>query len=226
MVYSELGVVRVWDVPARKVLGEVRGGSPALSPDGKKLATATKQAASIKGSVTVWDTKTWQELATLPCEAVAQAIAFSPDNKTVAVGSYEGRVRLWDVAKDEVIDEPGPNPTENVVALLFSPDGKVLAYATRDGTIKLYDITARKVLATIKSKKAAKLALAFSKEGKVLAYVEPRSKEQLRPRLRLWDIAAGKEAGEIILPNSNIAYLHQLDDGKSWLIWVDNWTTL
>jgi WD40 repeat protein len=216
MYYLGDAVFRVWDVPAGKELGKLPGGWPALSPDGKRVAAHTYDDV-----VTVWDVETWREVATLPAQSKGGLIAFSPDGKVVATGDPKGRVCLWDAAKGGALDKPGPNPDEPVNALVFSPDGKVLAYATRDGTIKLHEIKGRKALATLKSFKTANQILAFSKDGKVLAYSERAGSAPPRyARVKFWDVAAGKEAGEMTIPfGSEIHFLNQLDDGKRWLAW-------
>jgi WD40 repeat protein len=217
LYYIGDGIIRVWDIAGRKALLELRGSwLPALSPDGKRLAGQPN-----KGFVSVWDTDTGRELLSLAVEAPLGALAFSPDSKTIADGDREGRVRLWDVAKGQVIDRPGPNPAEPVVAILFSPDGKTLVYATRDGTIKVHDVPGRKALATLKGYKTQDQALAFSKDGKVLAYADRLGVGGDRARVRFWDVAADKEAGEMLLGSGGIHFLYQLDDGKSWLVRMD-----
>jgi len=50
--------------------------------------------------VNLWDAETGQELRTLSGHSGwVNAIAFSPDDQTLASGSCDGQVRLWDVAR-------------------------------------------------------------------------------------------------------------------------------
>ena len=67
-------------------------------------------------------------------------MAFSPDGKTLASGSNDGTVRLWDVATGRPIGEPLTGHTGLVYSVAFSPDGKTLASGSGDGTVRLWDV--------------------------------------------------------------------------------------
>ncbi len=65
-------------------------------------------------------------LAAVSRRSPVNSIAFSPDGKTLAAGSDDGTVRLWDVAVgDELSRFEGHS--SGVRAVAFSPDGKTLA---------------------------------------------------------------------------------------------------
>ena len=65
-------------------------------------------------------------------------MAFSPDGSTLASGSLDETIRLWDAvsARSQVILEGHGDAIRSVV---FSPDGNTLASGSYDKTIRLWD---------------------------------------------------------------------------------------
>jgi WD40 repeat protein len=79
-----------------------------------------------------------------------RSVAYSPDGRTLAAASRDGRIVLWDVqtGKDRlhILAHPGHTDTPFSLApgLAFTPDGQTLISAGSDKTIRLWDpVTAR-----------------------------------------------------------------------------------
>ncbi len=70
--------------------------------------------------------------------ASVRDLAFSPDAKTLASGSLDTTVRLWDAANGKPLMTLLGH-TEAVLGVAFSPDGKALASASGDKTVRLWD---------------------------------------------------------------------------------------
>jgi WD40 repeat protein len=85
--------VKVWDAQTGQELlslkGSVLGLSVAFSPDGKRLATLSRD-----NTVKVWDAQTGQELLFL--KGGGGSVAFSPDGHRLAAGAADGTVTIWD----------------------------------------------------------------------------------------------------------------------------------
>jgi WD40 repeat protein len=103
--------------------------------------------------------------------APVTAVAFSPDNKLLAVGSY-GQVVIWDMAEAKPV-----NLLTNVLGavndLRFSPKGGILAVAggqpSAKGDLRLYQISDWKLLAVLRGHDDVVFSVAFSPDGESIA---------------------------------------------------------
>jgi serine/threonine protein kinase len=67
------------------------------------------------------------------------SVAFSPDGLTLASGSYDHRITLWEVASGQELRTLEGH--ENIIhSVAFSSDGRTLASGSADGTIILWSV--------------------------------------------------------------------------------------
>jgi WD40 repeat protein/serine/threonine protein kinase len=93
----------------------------------------------------------------------------SPNARTVAGGSDEGRVAVWEAETGHLLQKFQPLPG-GIYDLAFSPDSLLLAASSdSDGTVQLWDCASLKELATLSGHKLNVRALAFSPDGRLLA---------------------------------------------------------
>ena len=115
----------------------------AFSPDGGTLATLGRLKwlggqGNAQG-VSLLDVTTGKERARLPERPGAVlALAFAPDGRTLAVGSADNTVRLWDVITRR--ERTALSQRARPAVLAFAPDGRTLASASEDATVKLWGI--------------------------------------------------------------------------------------
>ncbi|MFO0824929.1 MAG: hypothetical protein U0792_17715 [Gemmataceae bacterium] len=110
--------------------------SPAvtLSPDGKRMA------AAVDYSVKVYNLEKKQQCLELKGHhGGVAAVAFSPDGETIATGSWDCSVKLWDAATGRE-RATFRWPVGRVLCLAFAPDGLRLAAGGDLGSVIVWDM--------------------------------------------------------------------------------------
>ncbi|MFI0815746.1 WD40 repeat domain-containing serine/threonine protein kinase [Streptomyces sp. NPDC021098] len=167
----------------------------AFSPDGRMLASSSDDSDSNltpKHSAKLWkvagrDPEPYgrhEPLATLDHASGVRCVAFSPDGKTLATGSTDGKVRLWDVATRKPRATLGDTYVSSVEDLAFSPDGRTLVTNADPGML-LWNVATRKPRAVLskggQTWNDTIKEVAFSPDGKFIA-----GNDQGRRRVLLW----------------------------------------
>jgi len=114
------------------------------------------------------------------------SVAFSPDGRTLASGSFDSTIKLWDVASGREMRTLAGH-TREVKSVAFSPDGRTLASGSWDQTIKLWDVASGRERRTLAGHEGDVYSVAFSPDGRTLA---SGSWDQT---IKLWDVASGRE---------------------------------
>jgi WD40 repeat protein/tRNA A-37 threonylcarbamoyl transferase component Bud32 len=199
---SEDRTVILWDVAARKERFTLKGHKKAvravaISPDGELIASVScgdkgpphEKADELK----LWDVATGRERPVDKERASnVRSVAFAPDSKTVATGSFYGEITLWEVATGKVIREFQAYHVGEVISLSFSKDGTSLVSGEgqswdrrQDGDyVCLWDVSTGKKRFTLGHSRRVR-SVAYSPDGTTVA----SGGYELTV---IWDVATGQ----------------------------------
>jgi WD40 repeat protein len=140
--------------------------------------------------VNVWD---WEkeQLVLAPLQGHAKkgiSVAFSPDGRRLASGSWSGHVMIWDTVTGALLHTL-PEHHHPVSALAFSPDGRRLVSACFDRSLIVWDATTGQRLHTLRGHDGLVLGVAFSPDPDGLRLASVGEDKTVH----VWEAATGRE---------------------------------
>src|SRR6266545_2554060 len=137
-------------------------------------------AASRRGEVLVWGAggQTLHRMWRAHTDMI-WALTFSPDGRTLASGSWDSAVKLWDVQSGTLLWSG--RHTSHANRLAFAPDGSLLASSGNDRTVRLWDVRSGVQLQTLPHPSPVPV-VAWSPQGRLLASGD------LEGTIRLWEV--------------------------------------
>jgi WD40 repeat protein len=164
-------------------------------------------SASADKTVKVWKSASETPVKNFPHPNLVDAVAFSPVGGLLATGCHDGKLRLFDVAKGQVVREinahalPMPSP---IYSVQWSHDGKQIFSASFDHSVKQWDAASGNLVREFKGYKEkdfekghrdAVFCVALSPDGKTLA---TGSSDKT---VKLWNVADGSVVRDLVNPD-------------------------
>lgn len=145
--------LEVWDLQTNKIVKTLRQSGVtaiAFSPDSRLIASGSGDK-----SARIWNLETGEQLKKLETDTPlfwqlssgnqtvrlrlpVTSVAFSPDGKTLAMGTGRA-VHLWDASTGNQL-QTLEGHTKFVTGVTFLPDGNSLASSSLDGTVRVWSL--------------------------------------------------------------------------------------
>jgi len=154
--------------------GPLPGGRLEYSADGRIVAVSFSGAVFESASRAGWSLA--RTLGGAKGDLFADrvnAVRFSPDSQTLAVGGGEpsraGDISLWDVSSGRLLQNWKERHSDAVLSLDFSPDGRWLASGASDKMAKVTEVASGKQVHALEGHTHHVLGVAFRSDARVLA---------------------------------------------------------
>jgi WD40 repeat protein len=151
---DQTGKIQVWDAQTGAVIWETETNEPvislAISQNGKQLAAAYASAwcesiSQHKYAIGLYEIGTQRPAIGFQSKSEIHSLAFSAHGDFLAGGDSEGRIQLWEIRTQNLLEKEFTwVQAGTITSLAISPDSSILASGNQMGNIALWDINSRR----------------------------------------------------------------------------------
>ncbi len=113
------------------------------------------------------------------------SVAFDPQGETLASGSHDKTVKLWEARTGKLLRTLDGN-TDRVYSVAFDRQGETLASGSHDKTVKLWEARSGQLLRTLEGHNDEVYSVAFDRQGETLASASGDN------TVKLWEARSGQ----------------------------------
>ncbi|KAL9010150.1 MAG: hypothetical protein Q9173_004893, partial [Seirophora scorigena] len=164
----------------------------------------------------IWSTPTGKHLQTLTGHlAGISTLAWSPDGRTLASGSDDKSIRLWDVVTGKAYPVPLLGHHNYIYSIAFSPKGNMLVSGSYDEAVFLWDVRAARVMRSLPAHADPVGGVDFIRDGTLIVSCAGDG------LIRVWDTATGQCLRTLVHEdNAPVSSVRFSPNGKFVLAWT------
>ncbi|KAL8647548.1 MAG: hypothetical protein Q9210_005494, partial [Variospora velana] len=173
-------------------------------------------SAAADATIRIWSTPTGKHLQTLTGHlAGISTLAWSPDGRTLASGSDDKSIRLWDVVTGKPYPLPLLGHHNYIYSIAFSPKGNMLVSGSYDEAVFLWDVRAARVMRSLPAHADPVGGVDFIRDGTLIVSCAGDG------LIRVWDTATGQCLRTLVHEdNAPVSSVRFSPNGKFVLAWT------
>uniref|UniRef100_A0A7C2K0W0 Uncharacterized protein n=1 Tax=Schlesneria paludicola TaxID=360056 RepID=A0A7C2K0W0_9PLAN len=218
---NDAGVLELWNTSTHSPLVEIPlnewGYSVAFSRDGRRVVSGSSKI------VTVWDAVTGAQVIEIPAHTgTVHTVAFHPDEDKVLSGSWDGSLRMWEVASGKELFRVGGG-TREYDSVSISPKGDLFATGTGfTAEIRLHDAHTGGQVAALTGATERVGVTAFSADGAWLVSGGESGEVavwDVSRHTKHWSARLGQGRIRSVAANANSQWVAALSQSGSIALW-------